>query len=145
MRVPNGSTIKVITAVSPSASTQAAGSANPKDLAGYYGAMMIVTVGSGNNLGAGKGLVVSVARSATSNGTFNQFGASTIALATGSGQTYVRNFLVNTSCTWHQVSYDQNNGGAVNFTVHLLAMRGPFDPVPTQDSSTTVGQDVLVG
>lgn len=144
MRIPNGSTILVIPAVSPGTNPGGGGtSGDAFNLSGYYGAMVIATAGS---VGGGTtGLKFKVVRSGTSAGTYNPFGFTTSGLSGGSGQTSVRNFLVNTSCTWHKVV--TNNAGAGSFTANVLVlgMKGPYEPVLTQNSQVSVSPDVLVG
>src|SRR5258708_7408301 len=143
MRIPNGSNIKVICAVSPNVAALTGLSSNGFDLSGFYGAMLIGTTGSHGSL---DGAIFKVVRSGTSNGTFNPFGMSLSSNQSASGATFVRNFLINTSCVWHKVVYNNGSGSSVP-VAFLLAMKGPYEPIGTQNATpaTVVQADVLVG
>ena len=146
MRIPNGSTILVIPAVSPNLAGGGGGvSSDAFNLQGYYGAMLIGATGS--NAGGTTGLKYKVVRSGTSNGTYNPFGFTTSGLVSGSGATIVRNFLINTSCVWHKVVTNSAGAGSFSAYVYLLGFKGPYEPVLTQNSNpgVTVQADVLVG
>ena len=136
----NGSVVRIINALSGVA-IAAAGSSNAVDLAGYEGAMLIVSVGSAP---ATAGLLVSVQRSATSNGTFQPFGASLPGMLTNN-KVATRSFAVNTSATWHKVFYDNSNAGSTISTIELIAFNARYEPVVTQESNVTVYSDVLRG
>jgi hypothetical protein len=142
MRVPNASTILIIPAVSANLAATG-GSSDPFNLAGYYGAMVIGTTGSNGN--GGTGVSIKAVRSATSNGTFNNWGFSLSPIAGGSGKTSVRNFLVNTSATWHKIVYNNNGGGSYNPVVFVLGFRSYTEPVPTQNTNVTAQGDLLSG
>ncbi len=144
MRIPNGSNILVVPSLSPFVNVATAGtSSNAVNFAGYYGVMGIFSAGSAG--GGTTGLKYKVVRSSTSNGTFNPFGFTTSGITNGCGVTIVRNFLVNTSATWHRVVANNAGGGSYVPIVFLLGIKGPYEPVPTQDSQVTVQADVLVG
>ena len=138
----NGSQIRIINALSGVA-IAAAGSSNAVNLAGYESAMLIVSVGSAPTVACG-GMQVSVQRSATSNGTFQPFGASLPGQGT-SNRVATRSFAVNTSATWHKVFYDNGTGGSFIGNIELLAHFPRTEPVATQESNVTVYSDVLVG
>jgi hypothetical protein len=143
MRIPNGSQVFINVGLSGQ-SIAAATSGDAFNLAGYYGAMLLG--GATSNGGGTTGTTYKVFRSATSNGTFNPFGASLTGIAAGSlGAVVVRNFLVNTSCTWHRVIANNNNNGSVVPVAFVLAFKGAYEPVLTQSSKVTVLSDVLVG
>jgi hypothetical protein len=144
MRIPNGSTIMVVPALSPWSNQATAGvSSNAINFSGYYGAMGIFSAGSAG--GGTTGLTYKVVRSGTSNGTYNPFGFTTSAITAGCGTTIVRNFLINTSCVWHRVVANNGAGGSYVPIVFLLGLKGPYEPVLTQDTQVTVQPDVLVG
>ena len=138
----NGSVVRIINALSGVA-IAAAGSSNAVDLAGYEGAMLIVSVGSAPTA-AGGGLLVSVQRSATSNGTFQPFGASLPALG-ANAKVATRSFAVNTSATWHKVFYDNGTGGSTISNIEILAHNARYEPVATQESSVLTYSDILRG
>lgn len=143
MRIPNGSNILVVPFGS-GLNIAATTSFNAVNLAGFYGAMLIATTTS--NGGGVTGTVFKVVRSSTSNGTYNPFGFTTSAITGGSmGTTIVRNFLVNTSATWHRVVVNNGAGGSVAPVGYLLGMKGPYEPIGTQSALVTVQADVLVG
>ena len=143
MRIPNGSNILVVPFGS-GLNIATTTSGNPINLAGFYGAMVIATTAS--NGGGTTGTIYKVVRSSTSNGTYNPFGMTLSAISTGSmGATVVRNFLVNTSATWHRVVVNNGAGGSVAPIGFLLGMKGPYEPIGTQSTLVTVQSDVLVG
>ena len=143
MRIPNGSNILVVPTGS-GLNIGAVTSFNAVNLAGFYGAMVIGTTGS--NGGGTTGVVYKVVRSSTSNGTYNPFGFALSAITAGSmSQVIVRNFLVNTSATWHRVVVNNGAGGSVVPIAFLLGMKGPYEPIGTQSTLVTVQADVLVG
>lgn len=143
MRVPNGSTV-FITPAGSGLNIAVTASGNPVNLAGYYGAMLIATTAS--NGGGATGVTFKVFRSATSNGTYAAFGASVPGITAGSmGVTAVRNFLVNTSATWHRVVSNNNAGGSYSPVAYLLGFRGVVEPVTTQSTLVTTYSDVLSG
>ena len=136
----NGSTIRIIQALSGVA-IAAAGSSNPVNLAAYEKAMLIVSVGSAPTVAAG-GLLVSVLRSGTSNGTFNGFGASLPGQGTNA-RVATRSFAVNTSAVWHRIFYDNSNGGSTISNVEILAHNPRNEPVVSQESNVLTYSDVL--
>lgn len=140
MRIPNASNIKVIPAVSANLAATG-GSSDGFDLSGFYGGMLICSSGSNGN--GGTGVSFKIFRSGTSNGTFNKIGNAS-PLAAGSGKTSVVNFLVNTSCVWHKVVYNNNGGGSYTPVAFLLAMKGPYEPIGTQNTNVTISADILV-
>ena len=134
----NGSTIRIIQALSGVA-IAAAGSSNAVNLAAYEKAMLILSVGSAPT---GTGMLVSVVRSATSNGTFNGFGAS-LPGQNANAKVVTRSFAVNTSAVWHRIFYDNGTGGSFIGNIELLAHNPRNEPVTTQESNVTVYSDVL--
>lgn len=138
----NGSVIRIINALSGVA-IAAAGSSDPVNLAGYEGVMVVVSTGSAPTV-AGGGMLVSVLRSATSNGTFNGFGASFPAQGTNN-KVVTRSFAVNSSATWHRVYYNNGTGGSFIGNIELLAFNGRNEPVVTQESNVSCYSDVLRG
>ena len=134
----NGSTIRIIQALSGVA-IAAAGSSNPVNLAAYEKAMLILSVGSAPT---GAGFLVSVQRSATSNGTFQPFGAS-LPGQNANAKVTTRSFAINTSAVWHRIFYDNSNLGSAIVNVEILAHNPRYEPVTTQESNVTVYSDVL--
>lgn len=103
------------------------GSSNPINLGGFTYANVIATAGSVNNF------TLNVKRSATSAGTFADFGAS-INLATGS-QLVMRGFALDSSACWYRITYEQTGSGNVGVIIQAQgARRTPVD----QQSTTTV-------
>jgi len=145
MQATNGSQVKYITALSAGASNvSASAETGASNFAGFEFATLILSLGSPPNLGTGGGLATCMLRSGTSNGTFSTFGASLTRASTGSRQTIVRSFSLDSSATWYKVGYD-NSAGVWNGTI-LVALHNPrWDPVDSQDSHTTVLSDVLGG
>lgn len=136
MKRANGSAIKYVLAVSPvGAGLGAAGSSDPVDFSQMSWGTLLATMGSGNNFTA------SVERSATSNGTFAQFGAS-VTLTTGSGQVAARSFTMDSSAVWYRVAYSNNGAGSVNPAVYLIGADVADVPI-TQHTNTTVYSDVV--
>jgi hypothetical protein len=136
----NGSTVRIINALSPVA-IAAAGSSNAVNLAGYEQAMLILSVGSAPT---GAGFLVSVQRSATSNGTFSPFGASLPGQNTNN-KVVTRSFAVNSSATWHKVFYDNSNLGSAIVNVEILAHVARTEPVVSQESNVSVYSDITSG
>lgn len=127
----SGSEVAYITALSPTA-IGAAGSSDPFDLSNFTWGTVKVTCDSAN-------LVVNVARSATSNGTFAQIGASLQSVAS---KTVVRSFTMDSSAVWYLVSYDNGNAGSITPDITLIAQGARRTPIE-QDSNTSVISSVL--
>lgn len=130
----NGSSIKYINALSPG-DFNAAASSLPYNMGNYTWGTLVVNAGSINS-----GFEAHVLRSATSNGTFNGFGAS-IAFDTGS-QMGVRSFPMNSSNLFYNVYYTNGTGSAV-VGIDLIAAGAREQPIPNQAASVTVSQDVV--
>lgn len=137
----NGSVLKFVNALSPVA-IAAAGSSNSVNLAGYEGAIVVVSCGSAPSLSSG-GLLVTVLRSATSNGTFQGMAGASIAGIGTNNQTAVRSFAINTSATWHRIFYNNSNGGSTISNIELIAFNTRYEPVQTQETNVTVYSDSL--
>ena len=141
----SGSYIKYITALSPATSrTGASAVTDASNFAGYEFATLIAVMGSPTNT-AGGGWVTCALRSGTSNGTFSAFGASLPGMTTGSRQTSVRSFSLDSSATWYRIGYDNSGGANANVAIIVALSKPRNAPVPTQDSFTTVFSDVLGG
>lgn len=134
----NGSVIKIVNALSGVA-IAAAGSSNPVDFSGYEGAMVILSTGSAPS---SNGLTVHVQRSATSNGTFQGFGAS-LPGGNANNAVVTRSFAINTSAVWHRIAYE-NSGGSFVGNIEFLLHNPRYEPVTTQ-SGVTVYSDILRG
>ena len=134
----NTSQVKIVRGLSPIA-LAAAGSGTAIDATGYEWGMLLAIGGS---TPTGTGLVLGVERSATSNGTFAQFGAS-IPHGNTNNTVTSRSFAIDTSAVWHKISYDNNNLGSAITGVALLLFSGRNEPVPTQATGTTGYSDVL--
>ena len=141
----SGSYIKYITALSPGTSrTAASQETGASDFSGFEFATIIAVVGSPNNT-AGGGWITCALRSGTSNGTFSAFGASLPGMSTGSRQTAVRSFALDSSANWYKIGYDSSGGANANVAILVALQRGRNAPVPTQDSHVLVYSDVLGG
>jgi len=141
----SGSYIKYITALSPGTSrTGASNETGASNFAGFEYATIITVVGSPVNA-AGGGWVTCALRSGTSNGTFSAFGASLPGMSTGSRQTAVRSFTLDSSATWYKIGYDSSGGANANVAIIVALSKGRYDPVQTQDTHVTVYTDVLGG
>lgn len=127
----SGSEVKFYNALSPMHNATL-GSSNAVNLGGFTFANMIVVAGSVNNW------TVNVKRSATSAGTFADFGAS-VNLATGS-QLVVRGFAIDTSAVYHRVTYDGT--GSANVAVIIQAQGARQTPIDNE-STTTVYSTIL--
>lgn len=125
----DSSAIKYITALSPTAAT-GAGSTNAVDLSKFTFATLVVSTGS---TGAAN-VEAHAVRSATSNGTFNGFGASINAAI--AGQLYARSFVVGGSGGWYKVYYTHLGAGSPVMAM-FLAAAGARDVPADQDSNTT--------
>lgn len=140
-----GSYIKYITALSPSTSrTGASAETGASNFAGYEFATIIVVMGSPTNT-AGGGWVTCAVRSGTSNGTFSAFGASLPGMSTGSRQTAIRSFSLDSSANWYKVGYDNSAGANADVAIIVALSRPRNAPVPTQDSHVTIYSDVTGG
>lgn len=125
----DGSGLQVFTLLS-SNDFDGAGCSNPVDLSAYQQATLIVNAGS---IETAAEFVMQ--RSATSDGTFAQFGAS-IPFSTGS-YVAMRSFGANTSAFWHRLYYTNGTGSATVGAI-LLAQGARFVPVnqPTNDGAS---------
>lgn len=129
-----GSEVKYISALSP-IGIGAAGSSNAIDLSGFEFGTMLVAIGSAND---GQANTFHLLRSATSDGTFNGFGASVGTVPNGS--LVARSFTVG-SQVWHKLYYN-NVSGSMNAAV-ILEMQGARHTPVDQDSKTTVYSTIL--
>lgn len=142
----SGSYVKYITALSPATSRVSASmETGASNFAGYEFATIIVTMGSPANLGTGAGWVTCALRAGTSNGTFSAFGASIPAMSTGSRQTSVRSFSLDSSATWYKIGYDNSGGANANVAILVALSKPRIAPVPTQSEHTVVYSDLLGG
>lgn len=123
------SAIKYISALSSIALTDG-GSTDAVDLSNFTFATLIVNTGS-TALGA---TTVDMVRSATSNGTFNGFGASVNVVT--SGQLHVRPFVLSSSAFWYSAYYTQLNAASPPISI-TLAVSGTREAPIDQESSTT--------
>jgi hypothetical protein len=107
-------------------------SSNPVDLSNFqFGTIIAI---SGTTVGSG---TYKVARSATSNGTFQPFGCSVVTGA--AGQVKVRSFVANASAVWHRVT--RATTGSQTTAVTLIGHGARYVPI-TQPTGTTVSGDV---
>jgi len=131
----SGSAIKYVHALSPLAHG-ATGCTNPVWFGDFSHVTLLVLSGSLSDADA----QVHVQRSATSNGTFVEFGASVAASA--AGQLYARSWPNEGSAGWYKVKYAP---GAGSDTLGIVlvgqgAQKAPID----QHVSTTVLSDVVL-
>ncbi len=130
-----GSAIKYVHALSPLAHGATA-STNPVWFGDFSHVTLLVLSGSLSNADA----QVHVQRSATSNGTFVEFGAS-VAVATA-GQLYVRSWPNEGSAGWYKVKYAPGTGSD---TLGIVLLGQGAQRVPVgQESTTTVLSDVVL-
>lgn len=130
-----GSEVGYFSMASPVA-INAAGSSNPVDLSNYRFATLAVHAGSVNT-----GAAVYAQRSATSNGTFDGFGAS-VGLNSG-GQYKTVSFPLDASPVWYRVAYTNGTGSAV-LAVSIHAQLPRSTPI-TQPTNTSHNEPVLNG
>ena len=105
------------------------GSSNPVDLSNYATAMLVLAAGSVNT-----GFQARMERSATSNGTFGEFGAS---LAVNAGCViFTRGFGLGTSNVWHRLYYTNGTGSATAAVV-LVAQGARVAPITQPTGVTT--------
>lgn len=128
----DGSAIKYITALSPTA-ISAAASSNPFDLSGHTFATLLVTAGS---TGAAT-ITAAVQRSSASNGTFQPFGASISAAVLGG--THVRSFAVATSAVWHKVYWTATGAGSPVMAAYLIGQGTREVPIDQPTGTTSYG------
>ena len=128
----DGSAVKYITALSPTAISAAASTA-AHDLSNFTFGTVVVSTGS---TGAAA-LVMNVQRSSASNGTFQPFGASVTAGVLG--KTQVRSFTVNTSAVWHRVHYTAVGGGSPAISIVLIGSGGREAPIDQDSNTVTYG------
>jgi hypothetical protein len=125
----DSSAVLYATALSP-ALTSSGGSSNPINLSKFTNGTLILTAGST----AAATIAAYVLRSGTSDGTFQDFGASVSAAVLG--KTHVRTFPINTSAVWHRVFYTHTGAGSPAVNI-LLAANGTRSVPINQDSNTT--------
>ena len=82
---------------------------------------------------------VNLQRSATSNGTFANWGASLPGNASGLA---VRSFVLGSSAVWYKVAYDNNAAGSAISSI-IVALQGAERTPVEQDDNTTVYSSVL--
>lgn len=122
----DGSAIKYISAVSP-VNLSVGGSSAPFDLSDYQHGTVVLHCVSADG-------TAKVMRSATSNGTFGEFGASVPGNASGLS---VRSFSLGTSNVWHKINYSNEDAGSMLFSVEVIAQGARNVPI-TQDTNTDV-------
>lgn len=123
------SAIKYIQALSPVAVT-AGGSSAAIDLSKFTHATLLVSAGST----AAATVNADMVRSATSNGTFHNFGASIGAAVAGG--LHVRSWVVGGSEPWYKVYYTHSGAASPPFSAVIVAA-GTREAVIDQDSNTT--------
>ena len=125
-----GSEVKYVLGLS-AVSIGAAGSGAAFDGAGFtFGTLLF----SSNTAGGTAQLV----RSATSNGTFNGWGASLTGVAS---KLAVRSFVLTGGSPWYKVHYDNVAGSMVGSIV--VALQGAYQTPVNQESTTNVFSTVL--
>lgn len=130
-----GSAIKYVHALSPLAAGATA-CTNPVWFGDFSHITLLVLSGSLSNADA----QVAVQRSATSTGTFVEFGASVAASA--AGQLYVRSWPNEGSAGWYKVKYAPGSGSDT-LGIVLIGQGAQRIPIE-QHTSTTVLSDVVL-
>jgi hypothetical protein len=125
-----GSEVKYVLGLSAVALATAGSSAAFNSAGFTYGTLLFQT----NSAGA----TADVLRSATSNGTFQTWGASLTGVAS---KLAVRSFQLGSSNTWLKVSH--NNGAGSATGVAIVALEGAMQTPVEQHSNTTTYSTVL--
>jgi hypothetical protein len=126
----SGSEVKYVLGLS-AVSIGAAGSGAAFNAAGFtFGTLLF----SSNTAGA----TMSLLRSATSNGTFQGWGASVTGVAS---KLAVRSFVLTSPNTWYKVHYDNGAGSLVG--CGIVALQGAYVTPVNQESTTNVFSTVL--
>ncbi len=128
----NGSAIQYIVALSGVTFADGA-SSNPFNIGATGRFLNVLAVANSAQA------VLKVARSATSNGTFNETG---LSIAPTASKLTVRSMPLQSSATWYQLWYD-NTGGSTTATVIFEVQGQRTVPVETQDTNTVVLSDVI--
>lgn len=125
-----GSEVKYVLGLSAVA-VGSAGSGAAFDAAGFsFGTLLF----SSNTAGG----TVSLVRSATSNGTFQGWGASITGVAS---ELAVRSFVLTGSNTWYKLHYDNGAGSMTGCAI--VALQGAYRTPVDQESTTNVFSTVL--
>lgn len=127
----NGSANAFVLALSPTTINAAAASTDPFDFSDFTHLTAVVHSNSG-------GTTFSLVRSATSDGTFSEFGASIPIAASGIS---VRTVVAQSSAVWYSVAYGQLTVSATP-TILLIGQGSRKIPIGSQLSGTTVYSDV---
>ena len=139
----NASHVKYINALS--GQYVGSGSTNASNFAGFEWATLILTTGSFR----GGSVTLNVERSATSDGTFSTFGASTAAIVGGAttncGHLFVRSFALDSSAIWYKLAYNTAGTDGKNLAAVFELSAARVNPVATQDGNTTIYSDVIAG
>jgi hypothetical protein len=125
-----GSEVKYVLGLS-AVSIGAAGSSAAFDAAGFsFGTILF----SSNTAGG----TVNLVRSATSNGTFQGWGASITGVAS---KLAVRSFVLTSPNTWYKLHYDNGAGSMVGCAI--VALQGAYRTPVNQEATTNVFSTVL--
>jgi hypothetical protein len=125
-----GSEVKYVLGLSAVA-LAAAGSSAAFNSAGFtYGTLLFQTDSAG--------ATANVLRSATSNGTFTEWGASLTGVAS---KLAVRSFQLSSSNTWLKLHHDNVAGSATG--VAIVSLQGAMQTPVNQESTTNVFSTVL--
>lgn len=131
----SGSAVKYIRAVTPDAYSSAA-STTASNLSDFTWGTLIVSAGS-----IAGTLNAHMLRSATSNGTFSEFGASVTAYAEGEGGSLkVRSFKMDSSAVFYKVTHVAS--ASSEYAAVVIAGGARQIPV-NQENDVTVHSDVL--
>jgi hypothetical protein len=126
----SGSEVKYVLGLSAVAGG-AAGSGAPFDAAGFtFGTLLFQA-----NTAQG---TVNLLRSATSSGTFNDWGASLTGVAS---KLAVRSFVLNSSNVWYRLHYNNVAGSMTGCAI--IALQGAYQTPVNQETTTNVFSTVL--
>ena len=128
----NGSAIKYVQALSVVDTVNYAGEGAAIDCRDFQHGTLVVFATKA------AGTTASVLRSATSDGTFSDIGASVAGVASGLA---VRSFAMNSSAVWYKVGYRGPTSGSGGMAIGLVLQGARNVPV-NQHSDTTVSSDV---
>ena len=130
-----GSAVKYIRAIAPDSYSSAA-STTASNLSDFAWGTLVVTAGS-----IAGTLNCHMQRSATSNGTFAEFGASVTAFAEGdAGSLKVRSFKMDSSAVFYKVTHLPS--AAAEYAAVVIASGARQVPV-NQEDDVTIHSDVL--
>ena len=132
----NASVLKFVGLASPAAKNTT-GSGDAVDATGFEWATLWVHCGSTNVVTQ----TYSLQRSATSNGTFADFGASIPNLVDASATLHVRSFALNSSAVWLRSAYTLTGATSATYSAGLILSGARLVPVD-QQSNTCAFSDV---